>query len=116
MSIIKNKIIQNKVKVQRNQKAIAWLYKNAGRLLDFKDGDKVKLDLDALQKDPDWPNLRHDYKDFVLSNPDTLFTVQFEPRYRDDKTIACLAEDPSEPKRLFWVGYLIKQQEEQSND
>ena len=109
MILIKNKAIANAVNIKRNGKAIAWLYQNAGNILDFKDGDKVKLDLAAIQNDPDWPNMRQDYKDFVLSNADTTFTLEFEPRYRQNHTLACLKEDPTTPKRLFWIGHLIKQ-------
>lgn len=109
--LIKNKAIANAVNIKRNGKAIAWLYQNAGNILDFKDGDKVKLDLAAIQNDPDWPKLRQDYKDFVLSNANTVFTLEFEPRYRKNHTLACLKEDHATPKRLFWIGHLIKQRE-----
>ena len=47
--LIKNKAIANAVNIKRNGKAIAWLYQNAGNILDYKDGDKVKLDLTAIQ-------------------------------------------------------------------
>ena len=80
--LIKNKAIANAVNIKRNGKAIAWLYQNAGNILDYKDGDKVKFDLTAIQNDPDWPTLRQDYKDFILSNADTVFTLEFEPRFR----------------------------------
>lgn len=86
-----------------------WLYQNTGNILDYKDGDKVKFDLTAIQNDPDWPILRQDYKDFILSNADTVFTLEFEPRFRKNHTLACLKEDPVTPKRLFWIGHLIKQ-------
>ena len=108
---IKNKAIANAVNIKRNGKAIAWLYQNAGNILDYKDGDKVKFDLTAIQNDPDWPILRQDYKDFILSNADTVFTLEFEPRFRKNHTLACLKEDPVTPKRLFWLGHLIKQRE-----
>ena len=103
--------IANAVNIKRNGKAIAWLYQNTGNILDYKDGDKVKFDLTAIQNDPDWPILRQDYKDFILSNADTVFTLEFEPRFRKNHTLACLKEDPVTPKRLFWVGHLIKQRE-----
>lgn len=79
--LIKNKAIANAVNIKRNGKAIAWLYQNTGNILDYKDGDKVKFDLTAIQNDPDWPILRQDYKDFILSNADTVFTLEFEPRF-----------------------------------
>lgn len=98
--LIKNKAIANAVNIKRN-----------GKILDYKDGDKVKFDLTAIQNDPDWPILRQDYKDFILSNADTVFTLEFEPRFRKNHTLACLKEDPVTPKRLFWIGHLIKQRE-----
>ena len=53
--LIKNKAIANAVNIKRNGKAIAWLYQNTGNILDYKDCDKVKFDLTAIQNDPDWP-------------------------------------------------------------
>ena len=78
------------------------------RDLFLAEGDKVRLKTDRIIQHKDWAGKNPNYKSFVTSNHDTVFTVQFEPKFAKDHTLACLKEDPSSPKWLFWVGDLEK--------
>lgn len=70
------------------------------------DGDKVKLNLKAIQDHPDYNRLSEDYKAFVTENENTVFTVQFDPRGGSLNHVVSLKEDST--GWLFWIGDLIK--------
>ena len=70
------------------------------------DGDKVKLNMKAIQSHPDYNRLSDKYKSFVTENVDTIFTVQFDPRSGNLNAIVSLKEDST--RWLFWVGDLTK--------
>lgn len=66
----------------------------------FNEGDKVKLDVEKIKARKDYENMNPRYKEFVETNPDTVFTVHLER-----ETLISLAE---QPEWLFWSGSLIK--------
>jgi hypothetical protein len=70
----------------------------------FIEGEKVRLKTKQIIERKDWATKNKKYKDFVTSNHDTVFTVHFEEKYAKSHTIACLNEDTTDPKWLFWVG------------
>lgn len=70
----------------------------------FVEGEKVRLKTKQIIERKDWVNRNPKYKDFITSNHDTVFTVHFEEKYAKGHAIACLNEDTSDPKWLFWVG------------
>ena len=52
---------------------------------DVWEGEKVKLNYDRITHYKDWKILRQEYRDFVTTNKDTVFTVEFD---EDDETAA----------------------------
>ena len=89
---------------------IAELYmrlKDQGVMFDnISDGDRVKLNLKVIQSHPDYKRLSEKYKNFVLENADTIFTVRLDPRGGDLNNVVSLKEDSA--GWLFWTGDLIK--------
>lgn len=76
---------------------------------EFKDGDKVTLNYKQITSRKDWKRKLPNYKNWVNENKDKVFTVQKEKKYTEFVT---LLEDNSEEKWMFWVGDLIKVEEE----
>ena len=72
----------------------------------IKEGDKVKLNLDAIMKHPGYQQQLPAYRKFCEENTETVFTVAYDERLR--QSIVCLVEDKTEPKWLFWIGDLTK--------
>ena len=68
------------------------------------DGDKVKLNLSSIQKHPDYHALSHEYKRFVESKANNIFTVSSK-NVGNLKSVVRLEESP---QWLFWTGNLIK--------
>ena len=44
-------------------------------------------------------------------NKDTVFTVEYDEKYKNKPSLVCLKEDTTDPKWLFWVGDLIEVKE-----
>lgn len=78
----------------------------------FYQGDKVKLDYVKIISNPDYPRLVSKYKKFVEDHKDKVFTVEYDPRHTIRPSIVCLAEDPTDPKWLWYTGYLQKVENE----
>lgn len=66
----------------------------------FKEGDKIKLNLSKIKTNVDYKRMSQKYRDFVEANEDTVFTAHIEKQ-----TLVSLAENP---EWLFWGGHLIK--------
>lgn len=73
---------------------------------DIGEGDRVKLNLKVIQSHPDYKRLSEKYKNFVVENADTVFTVRLDPRGGNLNNVVSLKEDPA--GWLFWTGDLIK--------
>lgn len=78
----------------------------------FYQGDKVKLDYVKIISNPDYPRLASKYKKFVEDHKDKVFTVEYDPRHTIRPSIVCLAEDPTDPKWLWYTGHLQKVEDE----
>lgn len=70
----------------------------------FREGDKVKLDVEKIKRRKDYGKMNPKYKEFVESNADTVFTAHLER-----ETLISLKE---QPEWLFWSGSLIKVKED----
>ena len=60
----------------------------------------------------DWPKLNPNYRNFVESNKNSIFTVEFDPIKKekdsfDKDTLVQFVEDTTDPKWLFFVWDLI---------
>lgn len=66
----------------------------------FNDGDKVKLNIEAVKSRKNYDRMLPLYKEFVETSEDTVFTVHVEQ--------GNLISFIEEPKWLFWSGDLIK--------
>lgn len=71
-----------------------------------KEGDKVRLNLDAIKSHPDYEQRLPEYRKFCEENVGKVFTAMFDEKLR--KSVVCLAEDTTNPKWLFWIGDLEK--------
>jgi len=65
------------------------------------EGDKVKLNIDKILAYPDWESRQEQYRDFVMDNVDTVFTVQYDEKYQSKPAVVKLLEDKSEQQWLF---------------
>ena len=64
------------------------------------EGTKVLLNYDAIVNQPGYKNRQSTYKEFVESNKDKEFTVEYDDKHTSGKLV-CLAEDPS-PQKWLW--------------
>lgn len=74
-------------------------------------GDKCKLNIERITNRKEWANLNPKYKQFVLDNKNTVFTVQadnYKPKSDGFVAIVAFAEDTTDPKWLWSVDDLIK--------
>lgn len=76
------------------------------------EGEKVRLNYMRIISNKDWPKLNPNYRNFVESNKNTIFTVEFDPIKKekdsfDKDTLVQFVEDITDPKWLFFVWDLI---------
>lgn len=69
----------------------------------LQDGDLVMLDYDRIMGRDDYSRLQDDYRTFVESHREQVFTVRV---YRRRPGYAVLIELEEAPKWLFWCGDL----------
>ena len=69
------------------------------------EGAKVKLNYDSIIADPNYPKKVQGYKDFVENNKDTIFTVEYDEKYKNKPLLVMLKEDTSEVKWLWHTKY-----------
>lgn len=74
----------------------------------FDEGDKVRLDLEAITSRKNYERMSPLYKEFVESAGNTVYTAHVERG-----NLISLAE---EPKWLFWSGDLVKVADEETED
>lgn len=70
------------------------------------DGDKVRLDVDRIMGRGDYTHTTEEYKSFVESSRDKVFTVRLYRKRKDG--FSAVIELVEEPKWLFWYGDLIR--------
>lgn len=70
------------------------------------EGTKVKLDLDRIKSHLGYKGLTEKYRNWVETNVDKVFTVEYDKGKKVNPVTVCLKEDESQPKWLFWVGDL----------
>lgn len=88
----------NIVKLKQKLDSVPWL----------PEGQKVRLNLKSIMSDPDYEKKQDRWKQFVQDNKDTVFTIKWDDRHRDNPVLVCLKEDPTPGKWLWWVGDLEK--------
>ena len=76
------------------------------------EGEKVKLDYNRISTYPDWPEMRKEYREWVTTHKDDVFTVEFDPVKKKAKSqnvnkVVQFVEDTTSPKWLFFAGDLI---------
>ena len=74
----------------------------------FEDGDKIRLNVEAIKARKNYERMSPLYKEFVEAAGDTIFTAHIERA-----NMISLAE---EPKWLFWSGDLVKVTDEETED
>ena len=79
-------------------------------------GDRVMLDMEHIMADPDYPKYRQDYKDYILANANKVFTLSREAKTSGPFAFVSFDEDETEPKNLFYLGYVKKVKSNDSND
>ena len=72
---------------------------------EFEEGDKVMLNLFAIQTRLNYSKMNEEYKKFVEESDGKVFTAHFE---HDNNKLVTLLENP---RWLFWCGDLIKVKE-----
>lgn len=74
----------------------------------FIEGDKIRLNIEAIKARKHYERMSPMYKSFVESAGDTVYTAHVERT-----NMISLAE---EPKWLFWSGDLIRVSDEEATD
>jgi sRNA-binding carbon storage regulator CsrA len=76
--------------------------KNKTEPVSLKNGDKVKLNVEAIKNRPNYIHMNENYKKFVDENENSVFTVKLE--YETNNRVVSFEEESS---WLFWCGDLI---------
>ena len=71
----------------------------------FKNGDKVKININRIQDYKDYHERTDTYKLWVKAHKNDIFTIEILKQY---KVLCTFKEDTSDPKWVFWLGDLIK--------
>lgn len=64
-------------------------------------GTKVKLNYEWITEHPTYNKMQKAYKDFVESNKDTIFTVEYDKKHGSNSYMVCLKEDTT-PVKWLW--------------
>lgn len=79
------------------------------------EGDKVKFNYEGIVSRVDYEKRRPEYRDFIEQNKNTIFTVKYDEKYRNNPWLVSLEEDTTEPRWLFTTSDLILYKEEENN-
>ena len=74
----------------------------------LKPGDKVMLDVKKVVSDPDFAQLKQEYKDYVFANVNKVFTLRQEMKQSGPFSLISFYEDNEEPRKWFFIGYVRK--------
>ena len=74
----------------------------------LKPGDKVMLDVKKVVSDPDFAQLKQEYKDYVFANANKVFTLRKEAKQSGPFGLVSFCEDNEEPRKWFFIGYVKK--------
>ena len=74
----------------------------------FEEGDRVRLNIEAIKARKNYERMSPMYKEFVEAAGDTIYTAHVERT----NTISLVEE----PKWLFWSGDLLKAADEETAD
>lgn len=89
------------VKLTKDMTA-AWDSESKTKAKEFLlEGEKVKFNIDKMWAHPDWNSKQEAYKDFVVSNIDTIFTVTYDEKFKDKPSLVRFVEDDSEQQWQF---------------
>ena len=69
-------------------------------------GTQVKLNLSAIQKDPNYQRKSDKWKEWIEQHKEEIFTVEHDPKFGDQPKVVTLKEDTSDPKWLWFIGDL----------
>lgn len=67
----------------------------------LSEGTKVKLNYEWITEHPTYNKMQKAYKDFVESNKDTIFTVEYDKKHGSNSYMVCLKEDTT-PVKWLW--------------
>ena len=74
----------------------------------FAPGDKVMFNLAKIAADPEYDKFKQEYKDYVLSHANDVFTLRKEAKQKDIFGLVSFEEDDTEPKWMHYLGHLKK--------
>lgn len=72
----------------------------------ISNGTQVKLNLSAIQKDPNYQRKSDKWKAWIEQHKEEIFTVEYDPKFGDQPKVVTLKEDTSDPKWLWFIGDL----------
>ena len=104
----KRKLNASKKKSNKGPRGKINLKKKKNDDIYIPEGTKVKLNLKRIQAHPEYSKYTEAYRNFVESNEDTIFTVEYDKFRKNPSTLVCLKEDPTPLKWLFWTGFLTE--------
>jgi hypothetical protein len=73
------------------------------------------LDVKKIMEDPDWENMKEEYKEFVKANANRVFTLNQEARQVGPFSFVSFNEDETDPRWLFMTGHVKKVESEKIN-
>ena len=92
-------------KLEHKRRLDAAIEKNG--IPTFLPGKKVKLNYKKIKKSPNYKRKRIDWKMFVGRHQNDVFTVEYDPKFGENPSVVCFAEDRHDPKWLWAVADLI---------
>ena len=90
---------------QKMQSMYNFINNNLDDMRIIPEGTKVKLNYDSLTNEPSYRKKVQAYRDFIENNKDTIFTVQYDEKYKDKPILVSLQEDTNKVKWLFHYEY-----------
>lgn len=69
-------------------------------------GDKVMLDIRRIMSDPDWPNFKSEYQQFVIEHAGDVFTLAKEAKVQGPFIFVSFEEDTTDPRWLWFTGFV----------
>lgn len=102
-----NEIIESK-KTQQYKKYLAkmksmrdYIHGENDDVNILAEGTRVRLNYDSIVNEPVYKSKLNRYKKFVNANKDTIFTVEYDEKYKDKPILVSLKEDDSKVKWLW---------------
>lgn len=71
-------------------------------------GDKVMIDVPKIMQDPEYSQMKPEFRAFIKAHANEVFTLRKEAHTKGPFGLVTLLEDETEPRWAFYLGHLKK--------